>query len=233
VDRMIAGTAPATAAHLIVLPIGIGLSVDEAEETLARLAVRHRADLCAGITDTGRQEKGRIILADSTGRITRYPLLSKDSDSARLCMVDIAGARVLIAAAEELLHPELTLAAAKLGCDMAISSTGECLDDRMHQALATRSIEQLYIAVAGNHRAFICEPPEGHLRWKEVSSNGNSFCTMRMDTNRSRHKRYYDRFDLDLLLDRRISNSATIAEKPQIHGFRCCQIGAGTRIDCK
>jgi hypothetical protein len=92
------------------------------------------------------------------------------------------------------------LAAAKLGCDLVVSSTGNDLHEQMSRVIATRTIEQLYVAVAGNNKAFICEPPESHHRWNEVVAHGYGQCSMKLDSSKSRNKRFYDRFDYDLLL---------------------------------
>jgi len=101
---------------------------------------------------------------------------------------------------DELMHPETVLAAAKLGCDLAVLSSGMELSAMRRQTIAARSVDQLYIAVAGADCAFICEPPESHYSWKEVCADGSGICSLPQDFVKSRNKRFYDRLDFDLLL---------------------------------
>jgi hypothetical protein len=187
-------------ARLLVLPAGKAPSIAEAENILHAAATRHRVDVCAGFQDNSDKGGRILILADASGRITRHYPPNGKRPADKLCITDIAGARVLLADSWELMHPELALAAAKLGCDVAVSSAGNDLHEQMRRVISTRCIEQLYVAVAGNSKAFICEPPESHFRWKEVAVHSEGACSMKLDAGKSRNKHFYDRIDFDFLL---------------------------------
>jgi predicted amidohydrolase len=200
IESILGKAASGSDARILVLPAGRAPSIEEAEDTLIGVATRHGIDVCAGYMNNSDASDCIMIMADDSGHIIRHrPQIGKGV-SDKLCVKDIAGARVLLACSEELMHPELALAAAKLGCDLAVSSTGNNHHEQMSRVIATRSIEQLYVAVAGNNKAFICEPPENHHRWNEVVAYSYGSCSMKLDSSKSRNKRFYDRFDYDLLL---------------------------------
>ncbi len=189
-------------ARLLVLPAGKASSIAEAENILAAVATRRGVDVCAGFLDNSNPDNCTMILAEASGRIIRHHQPMGKNATDKLCIADIAGARVLLACAEELMHPELALAGAKLGCDIAVASTGKELSEQMSRALATRSIEQLYIAAASSNKAIVCAPTDSHHRWDEAAAYGKGACSMRLDASKSRNKRFYDRFDYNLLLRR-------------------------------
>jgi predicted amidohydrolase len=200
IEGILGDEIPRVDARLLVLPAGKVRSIAEAEKVLLSVASRHNMDVCAGFEDGLNKNDPIMILADSAGRITRHRLPAGKGADDRPCIADIAGTRVLLACSGELMHSELALAAAKLGCDVVVSSTGNDLHDQMSRVIAARSIEQLYVAVAGKNKAFICEPPESHYRWKEVGVQGGGSCSMKLDPAKSRKKSFYDRLDYDLLL---------------------------------
>ena len=119
--------------------------------------------------------RASTAFADASGSVRRYPVAERHSE---LRIVDTRHARVLLAGAEELMHPETALAAAKLGCDLAVLSSGMELSAMRRQTIAARSVDQLYIAVAAADCAFICEPPESHYSWKEVCADGGGVCSL-------------------------------------------------------
>lgn len=45
--------------------------------------------------------------------------------------------------------------------------------------------------------------PEGHQRWDQVSAGHGETCSYAMDTTRTRTKRFQDRIDLKVLLNRK------------------------------
>ena len=198
VETMLVGAAMKEN-DLAVLPSGIANSIEEAERKITGIAARLGVDICAGVHNSPTDETHVMIFADASGRTTRYPVSPADKNK-KLCIVDTRRSRILLAGANELLHPETALAAAKLGCDLAISSTATRLDGMMRQTIASRSIDQIYVAVAGNDCAFISEPPESHYPWKEVGTDSVGMCVMPLDFTKSRKKRFFERLDFDLLL---------------------------------
>ena len=61
--------------------------------------------------------------------------------------IDIGPARVGLAQAMDLLHPELALAMAKRGCDL-VAASGGMLDDAQREVLAMRGLERVTLALA-------------------------------------------------------------------------------------
>ena len=200
VETMLVGAAMKEN-DLAVLPSGTAHSIEEAERKITGIAARIGVDICAGVHKNPEDETCVMIFADAAGRTTRYPVLPADKNE-KLCIIDTRRARILLVRADELFHPETALTAAKLGCDLAISSTATGLDRMMRQTITARSIDQIYVAAAGNDCAFISEPPESHHSWKEVGVDSVGMCVMPLDFKKSRNKRFFDQLDFDLLLKR-------------------------------
>ena len=200
VETMLVGAAMKEN-DLAVLPFGIAHSIEEAERKITGIAVRLGVDICAGVHKNPSDITCVMIFADASGRTVRYPVSPADKNE-KLRIVDTRSVRILLASVDELLHPETALAAAKLGCDLAVSSTTTGFDGMMRQTITARSIDQIYIAVAGNGCAFISEPPESHYPWKEIGADSGGMCIMPLDFTKSRKKRFFDRLDFDLLLRR-------------------------------
>jgi hypothetical protein len=116
-------------------------------------------------------------------------------------LIDFASARLKLAAFDLLNHPEAVVATAKKGCDLLIA-----LDDRLtadRRLLAgVRTIENLAVAGCTPNGAGIWLPPEGHQRWGEQLAGPGAVCRCRLDTHRTRQKRFQDNIDFATLLKR-------------------------------
>ncbi|RLB92998.1 MAG: carbon-nitrogen hydrolase [Deltaproteobacteria bacterium] len=179
-----------------VFPIGMKLSdSSRLKEIIGQAAIRNGIAICAGKqTENGQTT---LLLATPGGDFHEY------RDIAGSCnpdLMDIGPARVGICPVEELLHPEIAVAYSKLGCDLLLVPGGH-IEETTRLVIGARSVEQVGVAVAGNNRAFICEPPEGHECWREESAVGHGSCTMVLDTGRTRKKRFQDRVNFELLLE--------------------------------
>jgi len=128
----------------------------------------------------------------------RASFLSPEANS---MMADFGPARIALVRKEALSHPEQVVALSKSGCDILVSQT-ETLDDDTRLVLGVKSLERVVIAVAAPDGATICEPPEGHERWRETMIGEPGVCEAVVDTARTRKKRFLDRVDLGVLLRR-------------------------------
>jgi hypothetical protein len=114
-------------------------------------------------------------------------------------MVDLGPARVGLASATDLLHPELALAMAKRGCDLVAASGGMLAPDQQ-TVLGLRNLERVTLALAYRGGGLICSPPEGHQNGPRLEVRGNGVAHLALDTNFTRSKAYEDRLDYQLLL---------------------------------
>ncbi|CCK82364.1 carbon-nitrogen hydrolase family protein [Desulfobacula toluolica] len=117
-----------------------------------------------------------------------------------ISIVDTGPVRLGLCSPEELRHPETGVTHSKLGCDLLISSTGHITPDN-RQVYACRSLDKICVAVAGSNTAFICQPPEGHNRWKESFAETPNLCEDRIDLEKIRDKTFQDRIDFKTLLN--------------------------------
>jgi hypothetical protein len=112
---------------------------------------------------------------------------------------DCGPARILLAPFISLHHPEVALAAAKQGCDLAIACERSFSEvDRL--LAGARTIDHLAVAVCSLEAAGIWMTPEGHQRWEEHLAGPGESCRYLLDTNRTRKKRFQDRIDFETLL---------------------------------
>lgn len=178
---------------LLVLPAGIA---GDNEDVLNRLVLAARKSLVNVCTGVVSEKDGSTVIAfaEKNGNLS---LRSKKYG--QHCFIDLDNARIALAFKDELYHPEMVIACAKQGCDLIVCSAS-CLNDHDQRVLGARSIEQTGLAVSGNNRAFICQPPEGHYRWEEVSAKTGEGCSVTLDIERLRQKTFYDRLDYGLLL---------------------------------
>lgn len=113
--------------------------------------------------------------------------------------LDCGPARVLLAPTGTLNHPEAILAAAKQGCDLAvISAPVLTCEDRL--LAGARTIDNLAVAVCAGQGAGIWMTPTGHQRWEEILAAPGETCSYRLDTTRTRKKKFQDRIDFEQLL---------------------------------
>lgn len=111
---------------------------------------------------------------------------------------DWGPARVGLCRLEDFRHPELAAALAKQGCDLAVVSGGAG-DGMFLPGLAVKSLERLGLGLALRGRALICQPPEGHHRWEEVTCPQGGVCSLLLDTTPLRRRFFLDRVDYPLL----------------------------------
>ncbi|ACF14683.1 Nitrilase/cyanide hydratase and apolipoprotein N-acyltransferase [Chloroherpeton thalassium ATCC 35110] len=180
---------------LFVFPMGRIQNAKDIRQ-LSLIATAFDVNICAGVEVEGKPKM--IVLAEKNGELTLHRNANElGADS--LCMVDIDHARVAIAFPEELIHPEFSMSASKLGCDLVICSA-ESLDENMQICLGAKTIEQVCVAVAATNRAFICQPPVGHSPWLESVSFDEMPCQETLQTKSTRKKRFHDRIDFERLL---------------------------------
>jgi predicted amidohydrolase len=123
------------------------------------------------------------------------------SEAAGFPRVDFGPARILLAPLDELIHPELALAAAKWGCDLAASSE-DCLDEGRAALVALRPIEQIAVTACAGNGAAIGLIPQGHRAGRGVLRFGDGHCAHVLDTSETRRKRFQERIDFEALFSR-------------------------------
>lgn len=114
-------------------------------------------------------------------------------------IVDMGPIRAGICTPDELNHPEVAVAHAKLGCDVLFSCAGH-IDPSWQIVAAAKTLERINIAVAGHNMGFICRPPESHDRWKETLVTAPGVCREMLDSRENRSKKFQDRVDFMTLL---------------------------------
>jgi predicted amidohydrolase len=112
--------------------------------------------------------------------------------------VDFGPARILLASLDELIHPELALAAAKWGCDLAVASESRMDEDRA-ALVALRPIEQLAVAACARNGAAIGLIPQGHQAGRGARIFREGVCSCLLDTGETRRKKFQERIDYEAL----------------------------------
>ena len=166
-------------------------------------------DLLKFVTDTKRIG---VLWKDDTGSENGYVMMVQNGDVFKwdrftygnngeiaFPEFDFGPARVVVVPFEVLEHPELAVALAKRGCDIAVSSES-FLDGEWKLIGGVRTVENLAIAVCGLNGAGIWTNPQGHERWGEVTAGKGKYCILDIDTVHTRNKRFQDRVDFELLL---------------------------------
>jgi predicted amidohydrolase len=115
--------------------------------------------------------------------------------------VDFGPARILLASLDDLIHPELALAAAKWGCDLAVASESH-MDEERAARVALRPIEQLAVAACAKNGAAIGLIPQGHQPGRGTVSFTEAPCSHELDTHETRRKKFQDRIDYEALFSR-------------------------------
>ncbi len=114
-------------------------------------------------------------------------------------MIDLGPARMGLAPARDLLHPELALAMAKRGCDL-VAASGGGLSEREQAVLGLRSLERASLALAFIGGGLICQPPEGHQAGALLEIQGPGNCRLAVNTALTRQKGYEECLDYQTLL---------------------------------
>ncbi|MEJ5299912.1 MAG: nitrilase-related carbon-nitrogen hydrolase [Thermodesulforhabdaceae bacterium] len=141
---------------------------------------------------------GYIMIKD--GDVVRYDeFLTGGSGERALPEFDFGPARIAIAPFKVLEHPEVAVALAKKGCDIAVSSEW-FLEGEWRIIGGVRTVENIAVAICGSNGAGIWIPPHGHERWGEVIAGRGEYCLFNVDTSHTRCKRFQDRVDFELLL---------------------------------
>ena len=139
---------------------------------------------------------------DSTERIHFWTKDGEKSglvpDAADFPRVDFGPARILLTSLDDLIHPELALAAAKWGCDLAVASESH-MDEARAARVALRPIEQLAVAACARNGAAIGLIPRGHQAGCGVRTFTSGHCSCVLDTRETRRKRFLDRIDFETL----------------------------------
>ena len=136
--------------------------------------------------------------ADGNG-IKRWCLQSPHLDiGAEVPVFDTGAMRLAVIPAEMLAHPEMGVALAKKGCDIAVAL--EQLFSYEHGLLGgVRTIDNLAVSVCACNGAGIWGPPRGHQKWDEILAGPGNCFHYTLDTRIIRQKRFQDRIDFDLL----------------------------------
>jgi len=108
-------------------------------------------------------------------------------------------ARIHILPGRGMHHPELFLAGAKKGADLALVFN-RVYNEKLCLLGGARTIEQSAVILSTPNGAGIWLTPEGHQRWQEVLATPGEHCTVILDTTRTRKKRFQDRIDYRTLL---------------------------------
>jgi len=163
--------------------------------------------VCLGFKD--EQKKSRQIFIAPDGMVYHHgnnwakdPTDKSNSLPGRnrhRTILDIGPIRAGICNADELIHPEVAVAHAKLGCDLLITSAGK-IEPSLQTMAAAKTLERITIAVAAHNLGFICQPPESHARWQETLAVSPGVCRQLLNSNDTRSKHFQDRVDFKTLL---------------------------------
>ena len=170
---------------------------DEALRRIGEIAGRHQVEVvtCRRTPSTCH---GLVFAPDS--QIRSLPLaLSACEEEPNQGIVDLASARLKLAPFDFLDHPEAAVAAAKRGCDLAVTFADQLTEDQRLLA-GVRTIEYLAVACTAPGMAQICLSPEGHQRWEERIAGPGEVCHLSLDTRHTRQKRFQDNIDFEMLL---------------------------------
>ncbi|MDR2787413.1 MAG: carbon-nitrogen hydrolase family protein [Candidatus Accumulibacter sp.] len=127
-----------------------------------------------------------------------WPSSGATADAADLPRVEFGPARILLASLDELIHPELALAAAKWGCDLAVASESR-MDEGRAALVALRPIEQIAVAACARDGAAIGLIPQGHEAGRGVRTFREGLCSCVLDTAETRRKKFQERIDYEAL----------------------------------
>ena len=182
--------APKSGRDIFLLP---GLDKSEnAPELLSRLARKHKKAFMAGLKNP--DGSSALIFVDENGK-----LRPEVQDSTRAFhLLNWGPARLGLARARDLAHPEAAAALAKLGCDLVLASGVEDWPGA-GEILAIKSLERLAVAVALPGIGLICLPPEGHQRWREITAGAGGLCSRELHTGYLRKKFFMDLVDYECL----------------------------------
>lgn len=172
------------------------------EENLLQMAQNARRQQVGILTRAvNKGGKDRIILADKEER-KEWEIYAPAPD--RLFerpVFDFGPARIHLATAADIAHPEPALVAAKKGGDLLIAME-ENLSPQTTMLGGIRTIEQLAVGLCGRNAAGLWRPPDGHKRWRETLAGPGRGCRMNLDTRLTRRKIFQDNVDFELLLRR-------------------------------
>jgi predicted amidohydrolase len=190
VDRLAAHRENLAPASLVILPRRRYAAAErEGIEKFAQTG---------GIGVTARDETTERVYFWTQDGERSWPLPGATDDFPR---VDFGPARILLAALDELIHPELALAAAKWGCDLAVASEFRMDEDRA-ALVALRPIEQLAVAACAGNGAAIGLIPQGHQPGCGAVTFTDDHCFHALDTHETRRKKFQDRIDYEALFSR-------------------------------
>lgn len=116
----------------------------------------------------------------------------------QLPCIDFGSARFTVIPVNALAHPELIVAQAKKGCDLAVVFA-ERISDELGRLAGVRTIDNMAVAVCTKAGTNLWMPPEGHKRWEMLSTCPKDGGRILLDTRKTRQKRFHDRVDFDCL----------------------------------
>ncbi|MCB2188028.1 MAG: hypothetical protein KQJ78_16535 [Deltaproteobacteria bacterium] len=175
--------------EVVVLPRLDAPDLDR--EFLGRAARDRGCALAAQLGDTA------LGWATADGSVHHFPLDRPLAGEPRL--VDLGPARLGLAAAAELRHPEAAQVLAKRGCDLVLVSAGP-LPPTGLDLLAGRSLDQVAVAVASPQGGVLAVTPQGHAAWQELRVGPGQCVGRALATGSLRAKTWMERVDLELLL---------------------------------
>jgi predicted amidohydrolase len=178
---------------LAVLP-SLKPAKDQSQQ-LTNLADDKRLNLAALLEENRESARISLFRPDEKPRSWRLP----SSGEAEPPMLDLGPARLGLAPARDLLHPELALAMAKRGCDL-VAASGGYLSREEQVVLGLRGLERVSLALAFNGGGLICQPPEGHETGARLKVQGPGCCRLTINTSQTRDKGYEECLDYQALL---------------------------------
>jgi predicted amidohydrolase len=199
--RRVLDAEHAAAGELWLLPARHADLSPRSLEAIGRMAADQGINVVTGGVTGGPRGRGRRYLAFTSGEENgqwTLPPWPFDGEG-RFPRIRLAGLQILLAGLDALTHPELAVAAAKRGCDLALALEGDLMPAKRLLA-GVRTIEQLAVAACAPDSAGIWLPPRGHRRWGEARATAGQVCRQDLDVERLRNKRFHDRIDFRALL---------------------------------
>jgi predicted amidohydrolase len=146
----------------------------------------------------------KVILSTPKAKEKVYHLLGLDCKTIKLTQnpqtdsIDIGPARIFLGQLSDMLQPELGIAVAKHGCDLALF----CQEEISHKEefmMSLRPIEQLAVAGCGMNLSFIKLIPSGHQIGSGARALAGEKCSYVLDTKTVRNKRFQDKINYELI----------------------------------
>lgn len=195
VERIIQGTGGGERDLYVLPPLPM-----TAGDTLHSVAKRNGVGICAALTEAESIKTHAMWTAE--GEPMRICMgISGARDGFPFPMLHYGPARLAMAPFDCFAHPELAVAFSKLGCDLVVLSEKE-LSKESRLLCEIKTVEGIAVAACARNGGFVAMTPMGHKRWEERSIEGPGVCSYEIDIKRTRKKRFQDRADFELLLEK-------------------------------